>query len=71
MAMITGVTGRNRSYLTELLLAKGYEVHDVMRRASLFTCRAQATSPILELSSCTGLQTSGYGGNPLAPGPEG
>jgi GDPmannose 4,6-dehydratase len=35
-ALITGVTGQDGSYLTELLLAKGYEVHGVMRRASLF-----------------------------------
>jgi len=35
-ALITGVTGQDGSYLTEFLLAKGYEVHGVMRRASLF-----------------------------------
>ena len=35
-ALITGITGQDGSYLTELLLAKGYEVHGVMRRASLF-----------------------------------
>jgi GDPmannose 4,6-dehydratase len=35
-ALITGVTGQDGSYLTELLLAKGYEVHGLMRRASLF-----------------------------------
>ncbi|HQF88484.1 MAG TPA: GDP-mannose 4,6-dehydratase [Acidobacteriota bacterium] len=33
-AMITGVTGQDGSYLAELLLAKGYEVHGVKRRAS-------------------------------------
>ncbi len=35
-ALITGVTGQDGSYLTELLLAKGYEVHGLMRRASTF-----------------------------------
>ena len=35
-ALITGVTGQDGSYLTELLLAKGYEVHGLVRRASLF-----------------------------------
>jgi GDPmannose 4,6-dehydratase len=35
-ALITGITGQDGSYLTEFLLRKGYEVHGVMRRASLF-----------------------------------
>jgi len=35
-ALITGVTGQDGSYLTELLLGKGYEVHGVIRRASTF-----------------------------------
>ena len=35
-AFITGITGQDGSYLTELLLAKGYEVHGVVRRASNF-----------------------------------
>ena len=35
-ALITGVTGQDGSYLAELLLAKGYEVHGLKRRASLF-----------------------------------
>lgn len=34
-ALITGVTGQDGSYLAELLLAKGYEVHGIKRRASL------------------------------------
>jgi GDPmannose 4,6-dehydratase len=33
-ALITGITGQDGAYLTELLLAKGYEVHGVKRRAS-------------------------------------
>jgi GDPmannose 4,6-dehydratase len=35
-ALITGITGQDGSYLAELLLAKGYEVHGMKRRASLF-----------------------------------
>lgn len=35
-ALITGVTGQDGAYLAELLLGKGYEVHGVKRRASLF-----------------------------------
>jgi len=35
-ALITGITGQDGSYLVELLLAKGYEVHGVIRRASTF-----------------------------------
>src|SRR5215471_9144938 len=35
-ALITGVTGQDGSYLTEFLLGKGYEVHGLIRRASLF-----------------------------------
>jgi GDPmannose 4,6-dehydratase len=35
-ALITGVTGQDGSYLTELLLAKGYTVHGIIRRASTF-----------------------------------
>lgn len=35
-ALITGITGQDGSYLTELLLEKGYEVHGVVRRASTF-----------------------------------
>ncbi len=35
-ALITGITGQDGAYLTELLLKKGYEVHGVKRRASLF-----------------------------------
>ncbi|MGA9771249.1 MAG: GDP-mannose 4,6-dehydratase [Blastocatellia bacterium] len=35
-ALVTGITGQDGSYLTELLLAKGYEVHGIIRRASSF-----------------------------------
>jgi GDPmannose 4,6-dehydratase len=36
VALITGVTGQDGSYLAELLLSKGYEVHGLIRRASTF-----------------------------------
>ena len=36
IALITGVTGQDGSYLAELLLEKGYEVHGIKRRSSLF-----------------------------------
>ncbi|MBS1636081.1 MAG: GDP-mannose 4,6-dehydratase [Bacteroidetes bacterium] len=36
VALITGVTGQDGAYLSELLLSKGYEVHGVKRRSSLF-----------------------------------
>src|SRR6056297_2553927 len=36
VALITGVTGQDGAYLSELLLKKGYEVHGIKRRSSLF-----------------------------------
>jgi GDPmannose 4,6-dehydratase len=36
IALVTGITGQDGSYLAELLLAKGYTVHGVVRRSSLF-----------------------------------
>jgi GDPmannose 4,6-dehydratase len=36
-ALITGITGQDGSFLTELLLAKGYEVHGLVRRSSSFS----------------------------------
>ena len=36
VALITGITGQDGSYLAELLLGKGYEVHGIKRRSSLF-----------------------------------
>ena len=35
-ALITGITGQDGSYLAEMLLEKGYEVHGIKRRASSF-----------------------------------
>ena len=36
IALITGITGQDGAYLAEFLLAKGYEVHGIKRRASSF-----------------------------------
>ncbi|MDB5159088.1 MAG: gmd [Mucilaginibacter sp.] len=36
IALLTGITGQDGAYLTELLLSKGYEVHGIKRRSSLF-----------------------------------
>ena len=36
VALITGITGQDGSYLAELLLAKGYTVHGIIRRSSSF-----------------------------------
>jgi GDPmannose 4,6-dehydratase len=38
-ALITGITGQDGSYLAELLLEKGYEVHGIMRRSSSFSTK--------------------------------
>jgi GDPmannose 4,6-dehydratase len=35
-ALITGITGQGGSYLADLLLSKGYEVHGIKRRSSSF-----------------------------------
>src|SRR5687768_15558219 len=35
-ALVTGITGQDGSYLAELLLSRGYEVHGLLRRASTF-----------------------------------
>ena len=35
-AIVTGITGQDGSYLAELLLSKGYEVHGLLRRSSSF-----------------------------------
>lgn len=37
IALITGITGQDGSYLAELLLSKGYEVHGIIRRSSTFS----------------------------------
>jgi GDPmannose 4,6-dehydratase len=35
-ALITGITGQDGSYLTEILISKGYEVHGIIRKSSSF-----------------------------------
>lgn len=57
-ALITGVTGQDGSYLAELLLAKNYEVHGIIRRSSSFN-----TARIAHLFPAT------HGQHPLPPGP--
>ncbi len=50
VALITGITGQDGSYLAELLLEKGYEVHGIVRRASLInTHRIDHIYPQLHL----------------------
>jgi GDP-mannose 4,6-dehydratase len=39
IALISGITGQDGSYLAELLLDKGYEVHGIIRRASSFNTK--------------------------------
>ena len=39
VALITGITGQDGSYLAELLLSKSYEVHAIIRRASTFNTK--------------------------------
>ena len=46
VALITGITGQDGSYLAELLLEKGYTVHGIKRRASSYGLRpASRTTP--------------------------
>ena len=50
IALITGITGQDGSYLAELLLEKGYEVHGIVRRSSLInTHRIEHIYPQLQL----------------------
>jgi len=48
-ALITGVTGQDGSYLAELLLSKGYEVHGIKRRASSYNTSRVDHLPALKL----------------------
>ncbi|BDZ62691.1 GDP-mannose 4,6-dehydratase [Demequina sediminis] len=49
-AFITGITGQDGSYLAELLLSKGYEVHGLIRRASTFNVPRQVVGRISSVS---------------------
>ncbi len=46
VALITGVTGQDGAYLSEFLLKKGYEVHGIKRRASLFNTDRTNPNPL-------------------------
>ena len=50
-ALITGATGQDGSYLAELLLDKGYLVHGIVRRTSMFNRQRSATSRTRSFSS--------------------
>jgi GDP-D-mannose dehydratase len=57
-ALSTGIAGQDGSYLAELLLAKGYEVHGIIRRASTLTLAGSTGSmpirmPAIPVCSCT------------------
>ncbi len=53
-ALITGITGQDGSYLADLLLEKGYEVHGIIRRASTFnTARMRIPTSTASGYSCT------------------
>jgi GDPmannose 4,6-dehydratase len=45
-ALITGITGQDGSYLTELLIGKGYEVHGIVRRASIGSKVCHMPTPV-------------------------
>lgn len=52
-AFITGVTGQDGSYLAELLLSKGYEVHGLKRRSSSFNTGRIEHLLDIRCSNCT------------------
>ena len=43
IALISGITGQDGSYLAEFLLSKGYEVHGIKRRSSSFNASELST----------------------------
>ena len=64
VALITGVTGQDGSYLAEFLLAKGYEVHGLIRRSSTFNSSIFSL-PFLCLRSAYCFQIESTGGDAL------
>ncbi|HAR42640.1 MAG TPA: hypothetical protein DCS07_08435 [Bdellovibrionales bacterium] len=59
-ALITGITGQDGSYLAELLLEKGYEVHGIVRRSSSFNTKLiseRNRTSIFEIPEYTGEAT--------------
>ena len=62
VALITGVTGQDGAYLAEFLLRKGYEVHGIKRRTSLFnTDRSHLDPGRAGQCQCTGSDSLGCG----------
>ncbi len=53
VALITGVTGQDGSYLSEFLLDKGYEVHGIIRRSSVDYRERIAISRVHRISTFT------------------
>jgi len=47
-ALLTGITGQDGSYLTELLIEKGYEVHGIIRRSSTFNTFVNAQRAVAQ-----------------------
>ena len=50
VALITGITGQDGSYLAELLLETGYEVHGIVRRSS---ARYEPSCPVIPVIKAT------------------
>ncbi len=61
IAFITGITGQDGSYLAELLLAKGYEVHGPVRRSSTF---GTATGAARAQYNCIGVRARQFQSRP-------
>ncbi len=53
VALITGITGQDGSYLAELLLSKGYDVHGTIRRSSVDYRERIAHLKACQTSTCT------------------
>ena len=61
IALITGITGQDGSYLAEFLIEKGYEVHGVVRRASLInTYRIDAFFSEKKFINCKIIKNGGW-----------
>ena len=53
VALITGITGQDGSYVAELLLEKGYKVHGIKRRVSSYGLRPASRTTPAELTTST------------------
>ena len=65
-ALITGITGQDGAYLAEFLLKKGYEVHGIKRRASLFNTDRIDYGDVASPGGDSDSQSSGK--DPILPG---